>query len=102
MQPYLCCSSNLVYTVGLILWPTSLLKAIDWQTRKLLAFYGTHHPWADVDRLYFPRKIGGRGLKSIEDTIMEDLCNISAYFKKDKAAIDAGGQSIWSYLRPQD
>ena len=76
---------------GLIKWPTSLLKAI----RKLLVFYRAHHPRADVDRLYLPRRIGGRGLKSIEDTVVEELC----IFKKDKAAIDAGGQSIWTYPR---
>ena len=65
--------------MGLIKWPTSLLKAIDRQTRKLLVFYRAHHPRADVDRIYLPRKIGGRGLRSIEDAVMEELCNISAY-----------------------
>jgi len=43
------------YTVGLIKWPTSLLKAIDQQTRKLLVLCRAHHPWADVDRIYLPR-----------------------------------------------
>ena len=70
------------YTVGLINWPTGLLKAIDRQTRKLLTFYKVHHPRADVDRLYLPQKIGGRGLKSMVDVVMEELCNISGYVKK--------------------
>ena len=70
------------YTVGLIKWPTSLLKAIDRQTRKLLTIYRAHHPQADVDRLCLPRKTGGRGLKSIEDVVMEELCNISGYLRK--------------------
>ena len=29
--------------------------------------YGALHPKSDVDRLYMPRKEGGRGLISIED-----------------------------------
>ena len=70
------------YIVGLINWPTGLLKAIDRQTRKLLTFYKFHHPQADVDRLYLPWKNGGRGLKSMVDVVMEELCNISGYLKK--------------------
>ena len=40
---------------------------IDRKTRKLFTIYGALHPKSDVDRLYIPRKEGGRGLKSIED-----------------------------------
>ena len=70
------------YTVGLIKWPTGLLKAIDRQKRKLLTFHKVYHPQADVDRLYLPRRIGGRGLKSMVDVVMEELCNISGYLRK--------------------
>ena len=31
--------------------------------------YGALHPKSDVDRLYIPRKEGGRGLISIEDCV---------------------------------
>ena len=31
--------------------------------------YGALHPTSDVDRLYIPRKEGGRGLISIEDYV---------------------------------
>ena len=37
------------------------------QTRKLFTIYGALHPKSDVDRLYIPRKEGGRGLISTED-----------------------------------
>ena len=37
------------------------------KTRKLLTVYRCMHPQADVDRLYWRRKEGGRGLISIED-----------------------------------
>ena len=31
--------------------------------------YGALHPKSDVDRLYIPRKEGGKGLISIEDCV---------------------------------
>ena len=33
----------------------------------MFTIYGALHPKSDVDRLYIPRKEGGRGLSSIED-----------------------------------
>ena len=36
---------------------------------KLFPIYGELHPKSDVDRLYIPRKEGGRGLICIEDCV---------------------------------
>ena len=36
----------------------------------------------DVDRLYVPRKEGGRGLPSIEDTVDKSIQRLEDYFKK--------------------
>ena len=47
----------------------SELQAIDRKARKLFTIYGALHPKSDVDRLYIPRKEGGRGLISIEDCV---------------------------------
>jgi len=41
-------------------------KKLDRKRRKLTTIYGQHHPKADVDRLCFPRKQGGRGLMQLE------------------------------------
>ena len=43
------------------------MQALDRKTRKLFTIYGALHPKSDVDRLYIPRREGGRGLISIED-----------------------------------
>jgi hypothetical protein len=32
----------------------------------IIIIHGQHHPKADIDRLYVPRKDGGRGLMQIE------------------------------------
>ena len=45
------------------------LQSIDRKTRKLFTIHGALHPKSDVDRLYIPRKEGGRGLISIEDCV---------------------------------
>jgi hypothetical protein len=37
-------------------------KKLDRKTRKMLTIHGQHHTRADIDRLYIPRKEGGRGL----------------------------------------
>ena len=37
--------------------------------------YGSHHPQAYVDRLYWKRSDGGRGLQSVEECIeIEETC----------------------------
>ena len=57
--------SLLRYSAAFVSWRKGELQAIDRKTRKLFTIYGALHP--DVDRLYIPRKEGGRGLISIED-----------------------------------
>jgi hypothetical protein len=37
-------------------------KKLERKTRKMLTIRGQRHPRADIDRLYVPRKEGGRGL----------------------------------------
>ena len=59
--------SLLRYSPAFVSWRKSELQAIDRKARKLL--YGALHPESDVDRLYIPRKEGGRGLISIEDCV---------------------------------
>ena len=44
------------------------MQPIDRGTRKLFTIHVALDPKSDVDRLYIPRKKGGRGLISIEDS----------------------------------
>ena len=41
--------------------------------------YGALHPKSDVDRLYIPRKEGGRGLISIEDCVELAIRGLEVY-----------------------
>ena len=53
--------SLLRYSAAFISWRKRELQAIDRKTRKLFIIYGGLHSKSDVDRLYVPRKDGGRG-----------------------------------------
>ena len=55
--------SLLRYSAAFVSWRKSELETIDRKTRKLFTIYGALHPKSHVDRLYIPRKEGGRGLK---------------------------------------
>ena len=63
--------SLLRYSAPFVSWRKSELQAIDRKTWQLLTIYGALHPQSDVDRLYIPRKEGGRNLMSIDYCVVE-------------------------------
>ena len=81
-------------TVGICDWTKGELAHLDISTRKLMTMKGSLHPRSNTDRLYIPRKEGGRGLLSIEDTFnsrmialgqhLEESKNMSVYLKKQR------------------
>ena len=56
------------YGPGMIAWTKSELQKIDRKTRKLMTVYRGIHKQVDIDRLYFKRSQGGRGMISVEYT----------------------------------
>ena len=71
--------SLLRYSVVFVSWRKSELQAIDRKTRNLFTIYGALHPNSDVDKLYIPRKKGGRGLISIEDCVELAIRGLEVY-----------------------
>lgn len=67
------------YGGGILDWKTEELKAMDRRSRKFLAMYGALHPKSDVDRLYIPRKKGGRGLAGCEKSVKAEVNSIGWY-----------------------
>jgi hypothetical protein len=45
----------------------------------MLTIHGQHHPKADIDRLYVPRKDGGRGLMQIEGAYITEVNKLKEY-----------------------
>jgi hypothetical protein len=52
---------------------------LDGKKRKLLTTHGQHHPKADVDRLYVPRKDEGTGLIQLEEAHLFETMELMQY-----------------------
>ena len=61
--------SLLRYSAAFLDWTKFEMEQLDRQTRKLMTMHNALHPKSNVDRLYLPRKDGGRGLLGVEDTV---------------------------------
>ena len=66
------------YSFGIVNWHQKLQK-LDGKKRKLLTIHGQHHSKADVDRLYVPRKQGGRGLMQLEVAHAAEITKLVEY-----------------------
>jgi len=55
------------------------MQKLDRKTRKLLTIHGQHHPKADAERLYVPRKQEGRDLMQLEDTYRVEITKLVEY-----------------------
>ena len=60
---------------------------MDQRTRKLMTMYKALHPRDDVDRLYVSRKVGGRELASIEDSVDTSIQRLENYIQKHDAGL---------------
>jgi len=72
----------ITYTGGVVKWNKQELQQMDRMTRKMMTMHGGLHPRADVDRLYVPRRLGGRGLKSLEMTIENEKRGLTEYIQQ--------------------
>ncbi|CAH2018627.1 unnamed protein product [Acanthoscelides obtectus] len=69
------------YSFGIINWTLDDIRQMDRKTRKLMTTHNILHPKADIDRLYVPRKKGGRGLKQIEETYNNTIFSVGQYIQ---------------------
>ena len=63
-------------------WTREELRQMDQRTRKLMTMHKALHLKDNVDRLYVPRKGGGRRLASIEDSIDTSIQRLKVYIEK--------------------
>ena len=70
------------YSAPFLSWTKTELQSIDGKTRKLLTMHNGLHPRSDVDRLYIPREVGGRGLANAEDTVILAKISLEDHIKK--------------------
>jgi len=69
----------LKYSFGTVNLYQEELQKLDRKTSKLLTIHGQYHPKADVDRLYVPRKQGGRGLMQIQAAHAVEITKLVEY-----------------------
>ena len=74
--------SVLRYSAAFLNWTKTELQLMDRRTRKLLTMHNGLHPRNNVDRLYIPRKEGGRGLMCVEDTVNLAKVGLERYVKE--------------------
>jgi len=51
---------------------------------KLLTIRGQHHPKADIDHLYVPRKQGGRGQIQLEEAYRVEITKLVEYVDREE------------------
>ena len=68
-------------------WTRDELRRMDQRTRKLMTRHKALHPRDGVDRLYVPKKEGGRGLTSIEDSVDTSIQRLEDYTEKHERGL---------------
>jgi hypothetical protein len=67
------------YSFGFINWHQEEIQKLNRKTRKMLTIRGQHHPRADIDLSYAPRKEGERGLMQVEGAYIAVTLNLVEY-----------------------
>ena len=75
------------YSGPFLKWTREELRQMDQRTRKLMTMHKELHPRDDVDILYVPRKVGGRGLASIEDSVDTSIHRLENYIQKHEGGL---------------
>ena len=70
------------YSGPFLKWTRDEHKQMDQRTRKLMTMHKALNHKKDIDRLYVPRKEGGRGLAGIEDTVDASIQLLEDYIEK--------------------
>ena len=79
--------SHVRYSGPFLKWTRDELRQMDQTTRKLMTMHKALHPRDDEDRLYAPRKEGGRGLTSIENSVDTSIQRLEEYIEKHEGGL---------------
>ena len=82
------------YSAPFLKWRKTELQELDRRTRKLLTMHNAHHPKSNVERIYIPRKEGGRGLLNVEDTVNTAILALEEYVVDSNQRILSAARNI--------
>lgn len=71
---------SVVYSFGVIKWSQTEIEELSVKIRTTLTKFGVHHPHASINRLYIPRKEGGRGMQHLAIVHDQVLRGLREYF----------------------
>lgn len=77
----------LTYSFGLVKWSQTDLENLNRLTRRTLTKFRYLHPKSATERLYLPRKEGGRGLIDIAKMCKNQVQSMRDYFLKQNNAL---------------
>ena len=75
------------YSGPFLKWTRDELRQMDQRTRKIMTIHKALHPRDDVNRPYVPKKEGGTGLASIEDSVDTSLQRVEDYIEKQERGL---------------
>lgn len=84
------------YSAGVLTWSKTDLEKIDRKIRTTLTQHGLLHPNSAVERIYLPRREGGRGLSNLKEACRKEEENIRDFFLKKNHPIH---QWVATHLR---
>ena len=67
--------------IGILNWTRKESEDLDKANRRIMCYTGNLHMRSDINRIYVPRKQGGRGLASIEDTFTSRIVALANYIE---------------------
>ena len=70
------------------------LTQLDRRTRKLMTILSALHPKSNVDRLYIPRKEGGRGLQGVVETVNLTNFGLENYVKESRERLVSAARFV--------
>ena len=85
--------SLLRYSAAFIDWNCRELTQLDRRTRKSMTMRNALHPKSNIDRLYIPRKEGGRGLQGVEETVKVANLGLENYLKESRECLLTAARS---------
>ena len=71
-------------TFGVLDWTICEIENLDITTRKIVNMTGNFNRNSDIDRLYLPRRNGGRGLKNVKTLYESRIISISQHLKLNR------------------
>ena len=86
--------SLLRYSAAFIDWNCTELIQLDRRNRKLMPMHNALHPKSYVDRLYIPKKEGGRELQGVEEAVKSTNLRLENYVKESGERLLSAARSV--------